>query len=58
MLFIAVYRQAMLTAFRETSDALDAQRQSALRSAALDQAAVAARTTLAVLGGSAVASPA
>ena len=41
---IAVYRQAVLTAYREVSDALDAQRQSALRSGALDQAAVAART--------------
>lgn len=41
---IAVYRQAVLTAYREVSDALDAQRQSALRSAALDQAAAAART--------------
>ena len=42
---IAVYRQAVLAAYREVSDALDAQRQSALRSAALDQAAAAARTT-------------
>ena len=41
---IAVYRQAVLTAYREVSDALDAQRQSALRSGALDQAAAAART--------------
>ncbi len=42
---VAVYRQAVLAAYREVSDALDAQRQSALRSAALDQAAAAARTT-------------
>ena len=40
---VANYRQAVLTAYREVSDALDAQRQSALRSAALDQAALAAR---------------
>jgi outer membrane protein TolC len=40
---VATYRQAVLTAYREVSDALDAQRQSALRSAALDQAALAAR---------------
>lgn len=39
----ANYRQAVLTAYREVSDALDAQHQSALRSAALDQAARAAR---------------
>jgi len=41
---VAVYRQAVLTTYREVSDALDAQRQSARRSAALDQAAAAART--------------
>ena len=40
---VANYRQTVLTAYREVSDALDAQRQSALRSAALDQAALAAR---------------
>lgn len=40
---VANYRQAVLTAYREVSDALDAQRQSALRGAALDQAALAAR---------------
>lgn len=40
---VANYRQAVLTAYREVSDALDAQRQSALRSAALDQAALAAQ---------------
>lgn len=40
---VANYRQAVLTAYREVSDALDAQRQSGQRSAALDQAALAAR---------------
>jgi len=40
---VANYRQAVLTAYREVSDALDAQRQSALRGAALDQAALATR---------------
>lgn len=40
---VANYRQAVLTAYREVSDALDAQHQGALRSAALDQAALAAR---------------
>jgi NodT family efflux transporter outer membrane factor (OMF) lipoprotein len=40
---VANYRQAVLTAYREVSDALDTQRQSALRGAALDQAALAAR---------------
>ena len=39
----AAYRQAVLTAFREVSDALAAQRQSALRSDALERAAAAAR---------------
>lgn len=39
----AAYRQAVLTAFREVSDALAAQRQSTLRSDALERAAAAAR---------------
>ena len=39
----ATYHQAVLTAFGEVSDALAAQRQSALRGAALDRAAAAAR---------------
>jgi outer membrane protein TolC len=40
---VAQYRSAVLTAYGEVSDALDAQRQSALRSTALDRAAAAAR---------------
>ncbi|TAL06888.1 MAG: efflux transporter outer membrane subunit [Porticoccaceae bacterium] len=40
---VAQYRGAVLTAYREVSDALDAQRQSALRGAALERAAAAAR---------------
>ncbi|WP_372717788.1 efflux transporter outer membrane subunit [Immundisolibacter sp.] len=40
---VAQYRQAVLTSYREVSDALDAQRQSEARSQALDRAAAAAR---------------
>jgi len=44
----AAYHQALLTAFGEVSDALAAQRQSALRGAALRHAATAARDAYAL----------
>ncbi|MGD9983475.1 MAG: efflux transporter outer membrane subunit [Porticoccaceae bacterium] len=40
---VAQYRGAVLTAYGEVSDALEAQRQSALRGAALERAVTAAR---------------